>query len=94
VHGVIWGTTPEAVGARVLQRCGVRVVGPVDAATSTALVDSTRAAQLRDHQVLLYDEFESRLVRLRPYARADAAWIATSTAAWAASRPQAEITLT
>jgi hypothetical protein len=94
VHGLIWGTTPSAVGERVLQRCGVRVVGPLDTATSTALIDSSRAAQLRDHQVLLYDEFESRLVLLRPYARADAAWIATTTVSWASPRSHAEITLT
>lgn len=93
VHVMVWGTSAATVGDRVLRRCGMRVVGPVDAATSATLIDSSSAAHLRDHQVLLYDEFESRLVRLRPYALADAAWLATTTAAWAAQRPHAEITL-
>ena len=40
------------------------------------MIDSPAAASLRPHQTLLYDEFEARLVRSRPYAIPDSGWLA------------------
>ena len=83
------GGSPATHGADF----ALRVVGPLDGRTSQTLIDSPAAASLRPHQTLLYDEFEARLVRSRPYAIPDAAWLANVRARWPKSRETAGVTL-
>ena len=97
VHTLLWGTSLDTLERRLTRDTwrgfALRVVGPLDGRTSQTLIDSPAAASLRPHQTLLYDEFESRLVRSRPYAIPDAAWLANVRASWPKSRETAGVTL-
>ncbi len=97
VHTLLWGTSLETLDRSLTRDTwrgfALRVVGPLDGATSQTLIDSPAAASLRPHQTLLYDEFDARLVRSRPYAIPDAAWLANVRATWPASREAADVTL-
>ncbi len=97
VHTLLWGTSLETLDRQLTRETwrgfALRVVGPLDGATSQAVIDSPAAASLRPHQTLLYDEFEARLVRSRPYAIPDASWLANLRAAWPVSREAAGVTL-
>jgi hypothetical protein len=61
-----------------MRHVGMRVVGPMDADASTALIDTPGASELRPTQALLYDEQRSRLERFRPYRLADAGWVGSA----------------
>jgi hypothetical protein len=83
VHTMLWAARRETLSERLspdaLRQFAVRVVGPMDEPSSIALIDSPYATTLRPSQALLYDETTSRLMRFRPYATADATWIASAT---------------
>lgn len=97
VHTLLWGTSVATLDHHLTRDTwrgfGLRLVGPLDGTTSQAAIDSPAAASLRPNQTLLYDEFASRLVRARPYAMPDPAWLATAHGSRAAAPPAAEVTL-
>jgi hypothetical protein len=82
VHTLLWAqhreTLDERLSRGIVRSFGVRVVGAMDAAASTALIETGAASDLRPNQALLYDEFRSRMVKFRPYAVPKAAWAATA----------------
>jgi hypothetical protein len=97
VHTLLWGTSVATLDHHLTRDTwrgfGLRLVGPLDGTTSQAAIDSPAAASLRPNQTLLYDEFASRLVRARPYAMPDPAWLATAQGGRTTAPPAAEVTL-
>jgi hypothetical protein len=84
IHTLVWAmhhtTLDQRLTRDVASAFGLRVVGKTDESTSEAIIESTVAASLPPWQVLLYDEFRSRLVRFRPYTMPKATWTDADTA--------------
>jgi hypothetical protein len=84
VHTLLWARSRDTLDQRltrdIVNAFALRVVGPMDEQTSDELIESTAAASLPPWQVVLYDEFRSRLVPFRPYAVPKRTWTDTGTA--------------
>jgi hypothetical protein len=82
IHTVLWtahrATLEHRLTRDAVRRFALRVVGPMDVASSNALIDSPQASTLRPTEALLYDEGRGRLERLRPYRASDPDWIAST----------------
>jgi hypothetical protein len=91
VHTLLWAKRLETLDQRltrgITSAFGLRVVGSMDDDASQALVESSAASTLPPWQVLLYDEFRSRLVRFRPYAMPQSTWTNADTALTSAATP-------